>query len=266
MRRHSPRVSPSCTRVFGPIAATMRDCRVGFDRTTAQFRATDVTQRLPLIDPLPALDRTGGLAAVRGGAFAIARAREPTVARGGEVTVARGAERVVFRGAARSGARAGTGLGFFSLARSTGAESGCATVPADWMATVSVATTGVDGACDESVKATDAVVSRAESANTATGAESVAATRAAVPGCASAIFLPNDSAFGWLVGSVSATNVRGAGLSVGDGLLFFASQAPIASEAKVRIPTPFQRYGPNGPMGERSGLVPHQRQLPRCSG
>src|SRR5678816_4289515 len=75
IRRQSPRVSPSCTRVFGPIEAMIRDWRVGFDRTMAQFRATDVTHPPRVFDR--AVDFGAGAAravvARDGGAFAMAR-------------------------------------------------------------------------------------------------------------------------------------------------------------------------------------------------
>ena len=43
MRRHPPRVSPSCTRVFGPIDAMTREPRSAPARTVTQFRATELT-------------------------------------------------------------------------------------------------------------------------------------------------------------------------------------------------------------------------------
>ena len=45
MRRQSPRVSPSCTREFGPIDATSRDRLLGPARTTTQPLETEFTQR-----------------------------------------------------------------------------------------------------------------------------------------------------------------------------------------------------------------------------
>jgi hypothetical protein len=45
MRRQSPRDSPSSTREFGPIEATMRDSLLAPDRTITQCRDTERTQR-----------------------------------------------------------------------------------------------------------------------------------------------------------------------------------------------------------------------------
>src|SRR5512145_1362750 len=45
MRRQAPRDSPNCTRVSGPMDATMRDCRVAPARTTTHLRATALAQR-----------------------------------------------------------------------------------------------------------------------------------------------------------------------------------------------------------------------------
>jgi len=43
MRRQVPRDSPSSTREFGPIEATMRDCRLASDRITTQWREYERT-------------------------------------------------------------------------------------------------------------------------------------------------------------------------------------------------------------------------------
>jgi hypothetical protein len=156
MRRHAPRVSPSWTRVFGPIAAMIRDWRVGSDRTTAQLRATDVTQPPRVFARAVAL---GAGAGARAGAARGAGARAGTFAiTGGRVVagaVARDRERAgavyavgdvddeatgalaSVREAAFSGGRSATGGG-------TG--SACTTVPADCMDTGSLGTTGVDTA------------------------------------------------------------------------------------------------------------------------
>jgi hypothetical protein len=68
--------------VFGPIAAMIRDCRVGSDRTTAQLRATDVTQPLRVFARAVALGAGAGARVfaargdvARGGAFAVAGGR-----------------------------------------------------------------------------------------------------------------------------------------------------------------------------------------------
>jgi hypothetical protein len=45
MRRQSPRDSPNCTRELGPIAATRRERLLGSARTTTQFLETELTQR-----------------------------------------------------------------------------------------------------------------------------------------------------------------------------------------------------------------------------
>ena len=45
MRRQVPLDSPSCTREFGPIDATRRDCLLGPARTTTQPLEIEVTQR-----------------------------------------------------------------------------------------------------------------------------------------------------------------------------------------------------------------------------
>src|SRR6476659_10382560 len=45
IRRHVPRVSPSCTREFGPSDATRRAVRLGAARTITQSFATELTQR-----------------------------------------------------------------------------------------------------------------------------------------------------------------------------------------------------------------------------
>ena len=45
IRRQSPRDSPSSTREFGPIDATIRDCLLAPERTITQCRDTDRTQR-----------------------------------------------------------------------------------------------------------------------------------------------------------------------------------------------------------------------------
>jgi hypothetical protein len=151
------------------------------------------------------------------------------------------------------------------LSESGEIESGCATAPADCcVETGSVGTTVVDPACVESVVFAASVVMPVESADAAWLAESVGAPTM-LSRCDSATFLPNDSVLGWFVGSVSATNVGPACLG-GGGAVSRASHAPIASDAKVRIPTPFQMYGPNGPMGERSGLVPHHLHPPSVCG
>jgi hypothetical protein len=123
------------------------------------------------------------------------------------------------------------------VATEGGTESPCTTVPADCIDTGSVATTGVDTAGSVSTVARAIAVSWVESVR-ATAVESKGRP-APVSGCANVIFRPNDSALGWLVGSVSATKVRGAGLA-GEGVWFFASQAPIASDANTRTPKPFQ--------------------------
>ena len=48
IRRHPPRDSPSCTRVFGPMEAMMRDCGLALARTTTQLLAIEFTQRVLL--------------------------------------------------------------------------------------------------------------------------------------------------------------------------------------------------------------------------
>jgi hypothetical protein len=169
---------------------------------------------------------TGALATARGGALSGRRPATLYV------------ERSALRAAALTRA-AGTGAGGASAGVATGggAESPCTTVPADCIDTGSVATTGVDTAGSVSTVARAIAVSWVESVR-ATVVESKGRP-AAVSGCANAIFRPNDSALGWLVGSVSATKARGAGFG-GEGVLFFASQAPIASDANTRTPKPFQ--------------------------
>ena len=209
IRRQSPRVSPSCTRVFGPIEAMIRDWRVGFDRTMAQFRATDVTHPLRVFDR--AVDFGAGAAravvARDGGAFAMARGVDLEAgarAVGGVVARARaGALDAVGlgglasgRGAAFSAARSVTGSGGGAAGASTeeGVESLCTTVPADCIATRLDATTGVGAVGSVSTVDRAIALSCAESVR-ATAVESTA-SEAAVSGCANVIFRPIDSALG----------------------------------------------------------------------
>ena len=209
IRRQSPRVSPSCTRVFGPIDAIMRDWRVGFDRTTAQLRATDVTQ--PRVFAR-AVDLGAGAARVvvaLGGAFAIVRGVDLDVGAravgGGTVrarvgTGALGAAGLgvlaTVRGAAFSTGLAVMGSGGRAAGVSTaeGTESFCTTVPADciatrWGTTTGVETVGVVSTVDKAI-----AVSPVESATVTTVESTVPAV--AESGRASAIFRPNDSDLG----------------------------------------------------------------------
>jgi hypothetical protein len=256
--------------VFGPIDATIRDCRVGSPRTTAQFRTTDVTHRALVFDRVVvfAADgaRTGAtLVGVFARTLAGGRGAVRVTERAGiRASVWPGVDSEAFsfalldavsearpsgRSTTRSGARAGgaartagTGAGVDStgvLSESGETESGCATAPGDCcIETGSVGTTGVDPACVESVAFAASVVTAAESDGVALLAESTGAP-IMLSRCDSATFLPNDSVLGWFVGSVSATNVGPACLGAG-GAVSRASHAPIASDAKVRIPTPFQ--------------------------
>jgi hypothetical protein len=244
------------------------------------LRTTDVTQRALVFDRVVVFGADGARAgATRVGAFASTFAGGRVTVRVDVRTGARANERLEAGAgafaAAVSGARvgdatrgAGIGAGVDStgvLSESGEIESGCATAPADCcIETGSVGTTVVDPACVESVAFAASVVTAVESAGAPLLAES-AGTPIMLSRCDSATFLPNDSVLGWFVGSVSATNVGPACFGAG-GALSRASHAPTASEAKVRIPTPFQMYGPNGPMGERSGLVPHHLHPPSVCG
>ena len=210
IRRQSPRVSPSCTRVFGPIEAMIRDWRVGFDRTTAQLRATDVTQPPRVF--ARAVDLGAGAArvvVVRDGAFAMARGAD--LEAGGRVL-----GREAARGFGATGALDAAGFGVLATVRGaalpadfavTGSGRGGAgvsvvegivslstTVPADCIATRWGATTGVETAGMVSTVDRAMAVSRVES-TPATTVES-RGSAIAVSGCATAIFLPNDSALG----------------------------------------------------------------------
>jgi hypothetical protein len=182
------------------------------------LRATDVTQRLPVLDRAVGFGvaRAGALATVRAGGVTVARAVERGIARGVVRGTVRSDVRAVTRGgvfagvrsigrrsSVRSGARAGTTLrdattgggGGSAEERSTaGAESVGATVPADCNDTGSAATTGVDWGCVESTAAMAIAVSRTESAVAAIAVESEVA--AVESGCESTTFRPNDSAFG----------------------------------------------------------------------
>src|SRR5678815_842179 len=211
IRRQSPRVSPSCTRVFGPIEAMIRDWRVGFDRTMAQFRATDVTHSPRVFDR--AVDFGAGAAravvARDGGAFAMARGVDLEAgarAVGGVVARARagaGALDAVGlgglatgRGATFSAGRSVTGSDGGAAGASTaeGVESLCTTVPADCIATRLDATTGVGAVGSVSTVDRAIALSCVESVR-ATAVES-RASAAAVSGCANVIFRPNDSVLG----------------------------------------------------------------------
>ena len=231
IRRQSPRVSPSCTRVFGPIDAMIRDRRLGSARTIAQFRATDTTHRPVLRDRDGAFTTArdffgvlaGALARVLAGVRGVARDDEPFFAGVG----AGAADLAIVR---REGAGAGAGS-------TTTVDSGGATVPADCIVTGGASDTG--GAAASWATDSESSAATAESAWTIATAESgmpTVSTRAAT-------FRPIETGAGWFVGRVSATKV-GAGAVTGaavDGVSRLASHAPMASDANVSAPTAFHR-------------------------
>src|SRR5262245_16733074 len=95
MRRKPPRVSPSCTRVSGPIDPMMRARPLALARTTVHPRATEFTQPPDLRDVAAgglaaAVDRAGAGAAFRGGAPALLAAERVVAFFGGAFATALG--------------------------------------------------------------------------------------------------------------------------------------------------------------------------------
>jgi hypothetical protein len=143
MRRHSPRASPSCTRVFGPMEATIRDFLLGSARTITQFLAMVLVHRDAAFRERGDADAFGATA-TRGAAFAGGRTTPRVVAREGAAT----GGRTAFRAGARTRAGAGTGsrtdaravsrtvsraTGTTGVVSTAGAGSGSAIAPADCM-------------------------------------------------------------------------------------------------------------------------------------
>ena len=108
IRRHSPRVSPNCTRVFGPIDATTREARLASARTSTQCLEMELTQRE--LD-LRALEDGGEASLVddfaRGLDFGAARVGAGRTAVG--ETAGSGADWTIARSCSGGGCTAGTG-------------------------------------------------------------------------------------------------------------------------------------------------------------